>query len=227
MAAKEAKRHRGGIKKGDGERAKEETPRKRIEDAAQYAVSHAIRVEALILLNEAQYTAAELAELIEVPISTLANHIRRMYEDGMIEIAKEEKRRATMVYWYRAVQLPEYTQEQAERLTHMERQVTAGLVVTTGTAETVAALRKGNLADPSTILSWDWYNVDSEGKDELEAANAAHLERVREIECKSVNRCAKSGEETTSIIIKLFAYKRARKARRPRSQICEPNLKPV
>lgn len=222
MAAKEAKRDRGSHKK-----AKEETPRKRIEDAAQYAVSHAIRVEALILLNEAEYTAGEIAELIDVPVSTLANHIRRMYEDGMIEIAKEEKRRATMVYWYRAVQLPEYTQKQAERLTHMERQVTAGLVVTTGTAETVAALRKGHLADPSTILSWDWYNVDSQGKEEMETANAGHLEHLREIECQSVNRCAKTGEETTSILVKLFAYKRARKARRPRSQICEPNLKPV
>lgn len=220
MAAETAKGHRGKNKR-------EGSPRKRIEDAAQYAVSHAIRVETLILLNEAEYTAAELAELVGVPLSTLANHVRRMYEDGMIEIAKEEKRRATILYWYRAVKLPEYSQEQAERLTHMERQVTAGLVVTTGTAETVAALRKGHLADPSTILSWDWYNVDSQGKEELEAANAAHLERVREIECKSVNRCVKTGEETTSILVKLFAYKRARKARRPRSQICESNPKPV
>lgn len=222
MAARAAKSQSGKDKK-----AKEETPRKRIEDAAQYAVAHAIRVEALILLNEAQYTAAEISELIDVPVSTIANHIRRMYEDGMIEIAKEEKRRATMIYWYRAVQLPEYTQKQAEQLTQMERQVTAGLVVTTGTAETVAALRKGHLADPSTILSWDWYNVDSQGKEDLEVANVDHLERVREIECESVNRCAETGEETTSIIVKLFAYKRARKARRPSSQICEPNLKPV
>lgn len=224
MAAKTADGHRG---KRKSQAKHEDKPRKRIEDAAQYAVSHAIRVETLILLNEAEYTAAELAELIEMPLSTVANHIRRMYEDGMIEIAKEEKRRATMLYWYRAVQLPEYTQEQAEQLTHMERQVTAGLVVTTGTAETIAALRKGYLADPSTILSWDWYHVDAQGKAELEAANAAHLEHVREIECEAVNRCAESKEETTPILVKLFAYRRARKPRRPRSQICEPNPKPV
>jgi len=224
VAAKEAKRHRGGNKK----KGKEETPRKRIEETVRYALAHAIRVEALILLNEAEYTVGELADLIGVPVSTLANHIRRMYEDGSIEIAKEEKRRATMLYWYRAVELPEYTQEQAERLTHMERQVTAGLVVQSGTAEDLAALRKGHLADPSTILSWDWYNVDLEGKEELEAANAAHLELVREIECRSVNRCAETNEETTSILVKLFAYKRARKARRPRhSQICESNRNPV
>jgi DNA-binding transcriptional ArsR family regulator len=224
VAAKAADGHRG---KRKSQPKQGDKPRKRIEDAAQYAVSHAIRVETLILLNEAEYTAAELAELIGMPLSTVANHVRRMYEDGMIEIAKEEKRRATMLYWYRAVKLPEYTQEQAEQLTYMERQVTAGLVVTTGTAETIAALRKGYLADSSTILSWDWYQVDSQGKEELETANAAHLEHVREIECRSVNRCAKTMEETTSIVVKLFAYKRARKPRRPRSQKCEPNPKPV
>jgi predicted transcriptional regulator len=222
VAAETAKRHRGMVKKAKGEKA-----RKRIDETVRYALAHAIRVEALILLNEASYTTAELAELIEVPVTTLSNHIRRMLRDGSIEIAKEETRRATNLCWYRAVELPEYTQEQAERLTHMERQVTAGLVVQSGTAETMAALRKGNLADPSTILSWDWYNVDSQGKADLEAANAGHLERIREIECESVNRCAKSHEETTSILVKLFAYKRARRARRPRSQICEPNPHPV
>jgi len=90
----------------------------------------------------------------------------------------------------------------------------AGLVVQSGTAEVMAALRKGNLADPRTILSWDWYNVDAEGRDDLEAENVRHLERMRQIECESVNRCAESKKETTSIIVSLFAFKRARKARR-------------
>lgn len=217
MAAKSAEGHRGETKKAA------EMPRKRIEDAVQYALSHAIRVETLILLNEGSYTTAELAEIIGVPVSTLANHVRRMFEDGSIEIVKEEKRRATMLYWYRAVEIPEYSQEEAEELTHMERQVTAGLVVQSGTAEVMAALRKGNLADAKTILSWDWYNVDPEGEAELEAANANHLEAIREIECKSVNRCSTSKEETTSILVSLFAFERARKARRPRSRICDPN----
>jgi hypothetical protein len=87
----------------------------------------------------------------------------------------------------------------------------------------MAALRKGNLADPRTILSWDWYNVDGEGREELEEENARHLGRMREIECVSVNRCAASKEETTSILVSLFAFERARKAPRPRSHICEPN----
>lgn len=207
----------------EGRRKREKTQKKRIEEAVQYALAHKIRVEILILLNEASYTAAEIAELTELPLSNVSNHIRRMLEDGSIEVAKVEERRATNIYWYRAVELPYYSQEEAEQLTEMERHVTAGLVVQSGMAEVMAALWKRNLADPRTILSWDWYNVDAEGQDALEAENLRHLERLREIECESVNRCAESGGETTSIIVSLFAFVRARTARRPRSQSCEPN----
>jgi predicted transcriptional regulator len=210
-----------------GKRKGERKPKKRIEDAVQYALAHAIRVEILILLNQASYSSAELSELIDVPVTTVSNHVRRLAEDGSIEIAKHEVRRATNIYWYRAVKHPEYSQEEAEALTEMERQVTAGLVVQSGTAEVMAALRKGNLADSRTILSWDWYTVDAQGREKLEAANARHLNEIREIECESMNRVADSKEKTISMLVSLFAFKRARKAPRPRSQICEPNPQTV
>ena len=119
--------------------------------------------------------------------------------------------------------LPEYSEEEAEALTEMERQVTAGLVVQSGSAEVMAALWKGNLADPRTILSWDWYSVDAEGRDAMEKENVRHLKRLREIECEAINRCALSGEETTPIIVSLFAFLRARKPRRPSSRFSDPN----
>lgn len=200
-------------------RRREKKQRKRIEDAVQYALAHKIRVAILILLNEASYTVAEIAELIDISTSNVSNHIRRMLEDGSIEVARVEERRGTNIHWYRAVELPYYSKEETEALTEMERQVTAGLVVQSGLAEVMAALFKGFLADVRTILSWDWYNVDRQGRDDLEAENLRHLERVREIECESINRCAESGEETTPIIVSLFAFVRARKPRRPRSRL--------
>jgi len=204
-------------------RRREKKQRKRIEDAVEYALAHKARVEILILLNEASYTITELSELTEISVSNVSNHIRRMYEDGSVEVARSEERRGTNIYWYRAVELPCYTTKEAEALTEMQRQVTAGLVVQSGTAEVMAALRKGTLADPRTILSWDWYNVDARGRDELEAENMRHIHRIREIECDAINRCAESGEETTPILISLFGFVRARRPRRPRSRQCDSN----
>jgi len=180
-------------------------------------------VEILILLNEASYTVAELADLTGIPLSNVSNHIRRMYEDGTVEVADSEERRGTNVFWYRAVEIPHYSEKEAKKLTWLQRQVTAGLVAQSGTAEVMAALRKGHLADPRTILSWDWYNVDAQGREELDVENHLHLARIRQIECDSINRCAKTKEETTPILVSLFAFVRARKPRRPDSQSGDPN----
>jgi DNA-binding MarR family transcriptional regulator len=80
-------------------RRREKKQRKRIEDAVQYALAHKIRISILILLNEASYTVAELAALIDLEPKNVSNHIRRMLEDGSIEIAKREERHGTNVFW--------------------------------------------------------------------------------------------------------------------------------
>lgn len=217
MAAKAAGGHRD-------ERKREKKQRKRIEEAVQYALSHKVRIEVLTLLNEGSYTAAEISDVTNLSLSNVSNHIKRMLEDGAIEVARIEERRATNVYWYRAVEIPEYSQAEAEELTEMERQMIAGWVVQSGMAEVVATLWKGNLADPRTILSWDWYNVDAKGRIDLETENVRHLKRLREIECESVNRCVDTPEATTPLLVSVFAFVRARAPRRPgRSRNRESN----
>lgn len=200
MPAKTAKRHRDKRKS------------KRIEEAVQYAVAHQYRVEILILLNQAAYTAGELAELTGISLSTLSNHIKRLLDNGSIEVAKIEERRGTNIYWYRAVETPYCSQEEAETLTEMERQHIAGATVMSGMAEVLAALWQGNLADPRTILYWDWYQVDGQGRADLEAETVRYLERAREIQCESANRIVKSKEKAFSVLVSLFTFMRARKA---------------
>jgi DNA-binding transcriptional ArsR family regulator len=213
MVPKAAERHRGKRKK----------ERKRIEEAVQYALGHHTRLEILILLNEAAYTTSEVAELTGIELKHVSNHLLRMLEDGSIEVAKKEERRGTMVYWYRALEVPEYSNEQAEALTEGELQLIAGVMVQSGTAELMAALHKGNLAVPQeTILSWDLYEVDGQGREDIEDDTARYLERLQEIQCESVNRVAESNEETNSMIVNVAAFRRARKIRIPRSRTCDP-----
>ncbi|HEU4706516.1 MAG TPA: winged helix-turn-helix domain-containing protein [Solirubrobacterales bacterium] len=210
MVSKAAELHRDKRK-----RRREKKERRRVEEAVQYVLSHRFRVEILCLLNQASYTAGEVAELTGISLSNVANHIKRMLQDGAIEIAKIEERRGTNLYWYRAIEIPEFSQEEAERMTEMERQTIAGWVVQSGTAEAVAALWKGNLANPRTILHWSWYTFDKKGRADAEAKCARHLEEIREIEAESVNRMVESKEEPVSMIVSLFSFVRARKAPRP------------
>jgi DNA-binding transcriptional ArsR family regulator len=185
--------------------------KKRIEEVVQYALGHKTRVHILIVLNEGTYTGAQLAQIIDEPLNNVSNHIRELLDAGSIELAKKEQKGNIVQHYYRAVEIPFYSQEEAEAMTHEQCQVTAGLVVQSAAAEIMAALWAGNLADPRTVLSWDWYNVDEEGRKALEAEQRRCLERVQEIEVESTNRRTESGEEATSMLFTLFGYERARK----------------
>lgn len=188
---------------------------KQIEEVIQYALGHRIRVNALIALNEGIYTASQLAEIIGEPLNNVSNHLRKMLDDGAIEIAKEERKGNVVQYWYRAVEIPCYSQEEAEAMTPVQQQVTVGAIVQSATAELFAALYAGKLRDPRSVLFWHWYNVDSQGREDLEAENVRYLERAREIEAESTNRRARSGEEAESMLVNLAVYERARKAAEP------------
>lgn len=186
---------------------------KGIEEVVQYALGHKIRVNVLIVLNDGVYTAAQLAEIIGEPLNNVSNHLRKMLDDGAIEIAREERKGNVVQYWYKAVEVPYYSQEAAEGMTPLQQQVTVGAIVQSGTAELLAALYAGTLRDPRSVLFWHWYNVDEKGREDLEAENVRYLERVREIEAESVNRCAGSGEESASMLVSLSVFERARKVR--------------
>jgi DNA-binding transcriptional ArsR family regulator len=186
---------------------------KRIEEAVQYAIGHKTRVNILIALNEGIYTGAQLAQIVGEPQNNVANHLRKMLDDGSIEIAKEERKNNFVVYWYKAVELSCYSQEEAEAMTPAQQQVTVGAIVQSATAELFAALYAGKLRDPRSVLFWRWYNVDQQGQEDLEAENVRYLERVQEIGAESTNRRVDSGEDGTSMLVSLSVFERARKVR--------------
>jgi len=200
--------------------------RKGIEEVVQYALGHRIRVHVLIVLNEGTYTAGEIAEIIGVPLNTLHNHLRRMLDDGSIEIAREEKKGNMVQYWYRAVETQTYTVEEFEQLPHLYRQNIVGAIVQSGTAEVMAGLYAGKLADPRACVYWDWYNLDEKGRSDADALTERYLEELREIEVESTNRAAASGEETTSMLLDITFFERPRKgATRSRPLVTEWKMK--
>jgi DNA-binding transcriptional ArsR family regulator len=187
--------------------------KKKIEDVVQYALGHRTRVQVLIVLNDGSSTAAELAKIIDEPLSNVSNHLQKMLEDGSIEIAREERKGNMVQYWYKAVEIPIYSTEEAEAMTPLQRQVTVGAIVQSGSAEVLAALQGGTLADPRSVLFWHWYNVDRQGREEMDVETHCYLERLREIEVEAANRRAQSGEDGTSMLVNLAVFERARKAR--------------
>ncbi len=191
--------------------------KKSIEEVVGYALNHKTRVHVLIVLNEGTFTVKQLADIIGEPLNNVANHVRELLEGGSIEIAKSEMVRNTRQHYYRAVELPHYSDEEVAAMTPEQKQVTSGLAVQSMMAEIMAGLWAGKMRDdPHLWLAWDWRNVDAQGRQEIADEQARSWQRIQEIEAESMNRRAKSGEEAVSVLVSQTGFERARKGPTPR-----------
>ena len=193
-----------------GKRAK-----KGIVEAVQYAIGHRVRVRILIMLNEGAYTSQEISEEIGVHINTVGNHLRRLLDEGSIEIAdKEELRNNVTQYWYKAVEVQTYSVEDFKKLPFPYRQNIVGAISQSGMAEVMAGLESGNLADPRAHVFWDWFNLDAQGREQADELTERYIEDLRTLETDATNRVATSKEETVSMLLNCLFFERARKGKK-------------
>lgn len=201
-----------GIKaKAKGQRGKS------IEEVVSYALGHRIRIEILALLNEGVYTPDEISEILREPIGKVTHHVTELADGGAIELAKTEPVRNATRHFYRAVEQPYVSEEEAATMAPQQRQIIVGLILQSIMAESMSAFWAGNMInDPSrTMLAWRWFNVDEEGKSEITAELAASWSRIQEIEARSTARRSQSNEEPVSVIVALQGFQRGRSSLKP------------
>jgi len=185
---------------------------KRIEETISYAVGHRIRVQALVILSEGVFSPDQIAQIIGEPTNKVSHHIKELLDAGSIEVAKVEPVRNTLQHYYRAVEMPYYSDEEVAAMTPQQKQVTAGLVLQQIMAEAMAAFWAGKMIDdPRICLAQRWFNVDGQGRQEIADEQERSWARIQEIEAESVNRCATSREETSSVIVAQMGFTRERK----------------
>lgn len=191
---------------------------KSIEEVVAYALGHRIRVQVLGILSEGTYSPDELARIIDEPLNKVSHHIKELLDAGSIELAKVEKVRNVDQHYYRAIQMPFYTDEEVAAMTPHQRQVGSGLILQYMMAEAMSALWAGKLRDdPRVWLAWRWFNVDAQGRNDIADEQQRSWDRMQEIEAESTNRRATTGEEAVSIIVADMGYERARTAPEPPS----------
>ncbi|MEX0973254.1 MAG: winged helix-turn-helix domain-containing protein [Solirubrobacterales bacterium] len=201
--------------------------KRNIEDAVSYALGHGIRVDILCYLNEGPRSPSELARLMSLPPSKIEHHIKELMASNSIELAYiEEGAGNTKEHFYRAVEIPFFTDQEMSVMSFEERQEIYGLILQASGAEGLAAFRAGKVSnDPLACMAWRWFNLDSQGRKDLRDENARAWDRMMEIEAESANRRANTGEEGVSVVVSLLAHERCRNpARDPaRSQVGLPS----
>jgi DNA-binding transcriptional ArsR family regulator len=207
-----------GKPKAKGQRGKS------IEEIVSYALGHRIRIEILALLNEGVYTPDEISELLGEPIGKVTHHIAELADGGAIELAKTEPVRNATRHFYCAVKQPYVTDEEAAAMTPQQRQIFVGLILQSIMAESMSAFWAGNMIDDpaNTLLSWRWFNVDRQGREEIIAELAESWARVQDIEARSNARRLASGEDAVSVLVAMQGYRRSRSSLLPPATFVNP-----
>jgi DNA-binding transcriptional ArsR family regulator len=182
-----------------------------VEERVSYGLGHRLRIEILCLLNEATYSPSELAKRVGQPLSTISHHIAELANDGCIELARTEKGRNADQHFYRAVTLPEISDEEALRLPPEVKQEYAAVILQAAMAEGLDALWAEKLnRDPLVCMKWRWFNLDEEGRRELAEEQRESWDRMVEIEARSVARRVDSGEKPKTMIGVTLGFERNR-----------------
>lgn len=202
--------------------------RREIADAVSYALTHRTRVEIQAILNEGERSREELARLTREPPGRVGYHLKELRGDGSIELAYAKRVHNANRHYYRAVKLPFYSDEEVAAMPPEAIQAHAGVALKAIMAEALAAFWAGRMVhDPRLWLSWRWFNVDPSGRESIGDEQARSWAQVRKIEAKSINRCAKSGEATKSIIVSSLGYVRFRFSPTPPITVLDQTGSPV
>lgn len=195
---------------------------RRPEDASPYAIGHYIRLEALTILHEGEFSAGEIATILGEDVKHVTNHLRHLYDAGCIEFVghrgKGNIRRAV----YRAVAQPIVSDEEYWAMSLEERHDFIGVVLQWILAECFSSYRNKKMdRDEDLCLISDEPSLDADGKRELrelltttwsgEPEDALEaLKGVQEIKGRAANRLTESGEEGSTVVVALMAFERAR-----------------
>lgn len=182
-----------------------------LENAVSYSLGHRVRIEIRAALHEGPATASRLADILQEPINIIDYHLKEMLEDGSIDIAKTEKVGNLDQHYYSVINLPFFSDKEYAVMSRVDRQTLCGIAVQAAIAEAMASLWAGKMAaEPRTFLGWDRIVLDKQAREDLADDEAASWQRKQEIEVRSANRRANSGEPGTTYIITSFSYERSR-----------------
>jgi DNA-binding transcriptional ArsR family regulator len=173
------------------------------------ALSHELRVEILTYLTEhGPASASEMARDLKEEVADVSHHVKQLVKYGFVEVLEVRPvPRGTPVKVYRAIRRPLFFIEEVERLPSPVRGTLAGQVFQASLDDAA----EGFAADAFGRRS-DWHltrtpmELDKKGWQEIRALHQETLQRTFEIQEKSGERRAESGETALRVSSTQLCY---------------------
>lgn len=171
------------------------------------ALAHPLREQILIILNERMASPNELSKELEEGLSQVSYHVKVLKDFECIEMIKTEPRRGAVEHYYRATARPFLTDRDWKRLPASIRPGLSSELMQTVVDDASEALQEGTFdGRDDRHLSRTPLTLDEKGWSEFTDLLNEALDRMLEIQSKSVERLAKSDEEGFSVLGVLMGF---------------------
>lgn len=185
-------------------------------EAITNSVNHGLRLEILTILHQGEFSAGEIADILEEDVRYVTGHVDILFETGCIEYMGLRRINGHARPVFRAITLPIVTDEVFCGLGKEERHDISGAGLQGFLAESLSAYAHEKLdsAEEPPCLIWDVPPLDAERRRKLRRRfNEIWEQEVLVAEAESANAVAESGEETIPTVIGLFSFERGRRGR--------------
>jgi DNA-binding transcriptional ArsR family regulator len=179
------------------------------------ALSHSLREQILMILNERMASPNELSKELGEGLSQVSYHVKVLKDYECIELVKTEPRRGAVEHYYRATARPFLSDRDWHALPDSVRPGLSADLLEMCLRDAVAALEDGSFdARKDRHLSRTPVVVDEEGWAELTKALGDSLEQVIEIEARSASRLARSGADGLNAMVALMGFELSESSKR-------------
>jgi DNA-binding transcriptional ArsR family regulator len=171
------------------------------------ALSHPLREHVLAVLNEKIASTTEIGREIDLDVPAFYHHVEVLEELGFLERVESKQRRGAEEHFFRAKATILFDDRDWEKVPASVRTDIAGSQVSSILKDFIRALRSGAFgANPAVHNAWVPGIFDRLGWQESMALMSETLAKVIEIQKRSTERIAATGEPGIPATIALMGF---------------------
>jgi DNA-binding transcriptional ArsR family regulator len=158
------------------------------------ALSHPLREHVLAVLNERVASTSEIGREIDLEVPAFYHHVEVLEDLGCIERVKSRPRRGSKEHFFRAKETMFFDDPAWEKIPASVRSDLVGSYIKSIVDELIQALRSGAFREQTSHTTWLPGIFDKLGWQECMALMSETLARMIEIQKRSGERIAVTGE---------------------------------
>ncbi len=161
------------------------------------ALSHRLRAQILdFLIDHGKASPVEMSRELPAPVGDISHHVKQLVKYGCAEQVSTRPRRGAVEHFYRAVMRPVVDLEEMDEMPLLARRVFNG-----HTAQKILADFRKGFENGTIERRTDFHitripmSLDEEGWQEMYEVHRRAYEETYEVQTRSTERLAKSGEK--------------------------------